>query len=112
MFIAKRLLETNVGVFKKDSIVPDEVAKKYWRYVTEVEGELLTETPSEVEVIKEEVQDIKEEVQDLKEEKTEKVQDIKEEKTEKVQDIKKEKQKEVQDLKEEKTPKSKRNKRK
>lgn len=48
MYVAKKLLETNKGIFKKGEEVSEEIAKKYFRYVEEIEGELLTETPSTV----------------------------------------------------------------
>ena len=50
MFIAKKYFETNAGKFKKGDIVPNDIAKKYFRDVEETEGELLVETPSPVTV--------------------------------------------------------------
>jgi len=54
MYIAKKYFETRFNrVFKKDEIVPDEIAKYYLRDVELKEGELLVEDPSEVQVSKE-----------------------------------------------------------
>ncbi len=72
MFIATKYLETKFNkIYKKGEVVTEEVAKAYPRYVEEVKGELLTEDPKEVHVIKD-VQDdeLKKEEEDVKKAKT------------------------------------------
>lgn len=54
MFIAKKLLETNAGVFKRGAEVPAEVAARYSRDVEEV----ITETKPAKKAKKEVVEEI------------------------------------------------------
>ena len=61
MYIAKNYFETRFSkYFKKGEVVPAEIAEQYLSRVTIEDGELLTETPIEVEteVIEEELEEV------------------------------------------------------
>jgi len=53
MYIAIGYLETKFNkIFKKGEVVPDEIAEHYMsRVIKKGDGELLVETPTEIEVI-------------------------------------------------------------
>ena len=57
MYKAKNYFETKYKTtYRKGDIVPDEIAKDYLTNVIKEEGELLVETPTEVQVITEETE--------------------------------------------------------